>query len=293
MHKKNVVTVMNMKGGVGKTTITAQLGSLIAKTPTFKDFTKVLLIDFDPQFNLSQMLVNSEDYFAFMSQHKNVEYILTDLVKPVNPLELPCPNSDIPPMPRDLAVTVFNEKGRKLDIVLANLELMYLALGTGSDNITHMSKRFRTFIEQAKKDYDLIFIDCHPCGSLFTKCALENSNHILIPVTNHPFTVRGVKMLQEFISSIALQKPQKHILFNNVSGETAYLKSEIMKDRNYKNCDIPTPLPQNSLFQNLSNGKGFLWELEKSSSQQREAFLSLSSIAGEFVAKITSATNEN
>lgn len=288
MAKSSVVTVMNMKGGVGKTTITGQLSALIAKTPSFKSIRKVLVIDFDPQFNLSQMLVEPKRYFDLMKEHKNVEHILTDLVKPAIPLELPCPSSDVPPMPSDIAVNVFEDRGRKLDIVCANLELMHLALGTGAESLTHMSNRFSTFIVQAKKDYDLILIDCHPCGSLFTKCALENSDHILIPITGHPFTLRGVKLLQEFISAIAFQNPKKHLLFNNVSGDTATLRAAILKDRDFKDCDISTALPKNDLYRSLNGGKGYIWDTESSSSQYQAAFLSLTNIANELITKVTS-----
>ena len=53
-----VVTVMNMKGGVGKTTVSMQLGSMAASViyPNVQP-RKVLLIDYDPQFNLSQALL--------------------------------------------------------------------------------------------------------------------------------------------------------------------------------------------------------------------------------------------
>ena len=58
-----VVTVMNMKGGVGKTTVTMHIGGLIGRRLIEKKRRKVLLIDYDPQFNLSQAFIPPKDYF--------------------------------------------------------------------------------------------------------------------------------------------------------------------------------------------------------------------------------------
>ncbi len=52
-----VVTVMNMKGGVGKTTVAMHLGGVFARFRVQDRSRKVLLIDYDPQFNLSQSLL--------------------------------------------------------------------------------------------------------------------------------------------------------------------------------------------------------------------------------------------
>ncbi len=54
-----IITVMNMKGGVGKTTVTAHLGGIFARYDILGRPRKVLLIDYDPQFNLSQVFLPS------------------------------------------------------------------------------------------------------------------------------------------------------------------------------------------------------------------------------------------
>ena len=285
MAKGNVVAVMNMKGGVGKTTITAHLGSLIAKDQAFPKYKKVLLIDFDPQFNLSQTMLAPADYYACIEQCKCVEHILTDMIKAPNPLEVPCPVADVPPSPSDVAVNILNEDNCQLDIVVANLELMYIALGSGDSNLTKMSTRFKLFVEEAKKDYDLIFIDCHPSGSLFTKSAIENADHIVIPVTKHAFASRGVKLMQDFIKKLALQPHKQHLLFNAVSGDTSTVKSEILSERQFTGKDLKADMPNNPLFSKLNHGKSFLWENTTSSSYQ-SAYLSLSTIASDLITKI-------
>ena len=59
-----VVTVMNMKGGVGKTTIAMHLGGIAARYDLGRNtIRKVLLIDYDAQFNLSQAFLRPNAYF--------------------------------------------------------------------------------------------------------------------------------------------------------------------------------------------------------------------------------------
>ncbi len=63
-----VVTIMNMKGGVGKTTVTMHLGGIISLYKFGGKFRKVLLIDYDPQFNLSQAFIPAKTYFVCITR---------------------------------------------------------------------------------------------------------------------------------------------------------------------------------------------------------------------------------
>lgn len=56
-----VVTIMNMKGGVGKTTVAMHLGGVISRYKFPDKRRKVLLVDYDPQFNLSQAFIDKND----------------------------------------------------------------------------------------------------------------------------------------------------------------------------------------------------------------------------------------
>jgi len=59
-----IVTIMNMKGGVGKTTVTVNLGGILSRHIVGgKSPLNVLIVDYDPQFNLSQAFLDSRRYF--------------------------------------------------------------------------------------------------------------------------------------------------------------------------------------------------------------------------------------
>ena len=72
-----VVTVMNMKGGVGKTTVAMHLGGILGRYKfTAARTRKVLLIDYDPQFNLSQAFLPAKTYFDLESKRRTTISIL-------------------------------------------------------------------------------------------------------------------------------------------------------------------------------------------------------------------------
>ena len=85
-----VVTVMNMKGGVGKTTVCLHIGGLLGRSDFNK---KVLLIDYDPQFNLSQALLRPKKYFELEERHKTCLRILQDPDSELDPFVIQTPAS--------------------------------------------------------------------------------------------------------------------------------------------------------------------------------------------------------
>lgn len=70
-----VVSLINMKGGVGKTTLAVNLAWALAESA------KVLLIDLDPQFNATQWLMRSKDYVKWTQTDKN--HTVYDILAPV------------------------------------------------------------------------------------------------------------------------------------------------------------------------------------------------------------------
>lgn len=211
-----VVTVMNMKGGVGKTTVAMHLGGMAVRSSPYKR--KVLLIDYDPQFNLSQAFLPSTIYFDLEKKKKTTISILLDDDSNLNPYQLQVPGNHTPPKVAEIATPIYSYKsGGRLDIVPSTLDLMYVALSRSGDSVKPIEERFSKFIAECSSIYDLVFIDCHPAGSLFTKTSLSNSDHVLIPVAPQRYAVRGVGLMMDFIAakSAGAKNPVPHILFNN------------------------------------------------------------------------------
>lgn len=284
-----VVTVMNMKGGVGKTTVCMHVGGLLGRRRFAGEFKKVLLIDYDPQFNLSQALLRSKKYFQLEKENKTCLQILQEADIDLDPFEIQTPHSARPPAVKDLVVPIVKLKaGAQIDLIPSTLSLMYIALGTSTGDVSVLEARFKKFMDEARKEYDLVMIDCHPAGSLLTKTSLQNSDHILIPVAPQAYAGRGIALMMRFIQSVKIGSagPQPHIVFNLIprTGPPPEIELEIRSHSNYGPLCLQRTMKKYKAFSEPNEGQGFVWFSGKPYST--EAYLVLSNLVIEFVGRI-------
>ncbi|MBI1686958.1 AAA family ATPase [Caulobacter hibisci] len=280
---------MNMKGGVGKTTATLNLGGLLARYVIGgKPPLRVLMIDYDPQFNLSQAYLTAKDYFALEKQRKTTLSILMDSGTALNPYQLQVPGNHAPPSVGSLATNLYKHpSGGLLDIVPSTLNLMYVALGQATTNTGPIEERFEKFITDCRAHYDLILIDCHPAGSLFTKTSLTNSDYVLIPVVPQKYAVRGIGLMMEFMKAkkAGTKAPAPLILFNSTSRHgTSPEEAAIRADGTYAPFCLANTLKWYKAFGEPEGGSGFVWQSSKPYSTQ--AFTNLAAVGRELRTKI-------
>ena len=168
-----IVSLANQKGGVGKTTTTVNLGTILAKRGK-----KVLLIDADPQGNATSGL----------GVEKEVEYSTYDIL--VNDAKIEDAIQD----------TII----KNLKVCPANMSLA----GAEVELVSMMSReqRLKEKLEEIKDYFDYILIDCPPSLGLITLNAFTASNSVLIPVQCEYFALEG---LGQLINTINLVK--KHL----------------------------------------------------------------------------------
>ncbi len=219
-RRKNapVVAILNMKGGVGKTTIAGNLFREVFRTKKVR----TLLVDLDAQFNLTQLLITRRKYESLLKKNKTIfsifQYKTPDSVFAVSEeyhLELE---------PTDVLVhTLKNigpDKNIKLQLLPGDFRLTMLNLKERAE-LRIPKKRFKLFIERARKEYDLIVIDCNPSTSFLTGCALEVATNLLVPVRPDKYSVLGVEMIFEY-AEIHLGHgliPDIKILLNDIMQE--------------------------------------------------------------------------
>lgn len=157
-----VISLLNHKGGVGKTTTAANLGIALGKKK------KVLLIDLDSQANLT-------NHLGFSPNEKNIYNALR------GECELP----------------IVNYK-KNIDLVCSHIDLS----AADMEFITAVSREFliKNLVEPYLKNYDYLILDCAPSLGLMTINALAISNTVIIPVELSAFALSGMAKLIEIIN---------------------------------------------------------------------------------------------
>ena len=210
--KGPVLSILNMKGGVGKTTISAH----VIRVLYHRWQKKVLLIDLDAQFNLTQTVVRQSDYDGILASGKTV--LATFEPTPSNDFFKVKHSDQPPPKASELAMTLRKVgKGEKarLDLIPGSFDLMKYSMIDDPAQLKTAAQHFARFISQARDEYDLIVLDCNPSSSFVTKCALENSNNVLSPVRSDKFSILGVGMVDKLFDHLGVSVDHM-ILFNGV-----------------------------------------------------------------------------
>lgn len=189
--KGKVISFINMKGGVGKTTLTKELGIYFSDKGK-----KVLLIDSDPQSNLTQSIF---EIFKVIESEKiktvgEIKKRLDDLPS-IN--KLYDNSSYMEPINKDC---VIKELTQNLSIIPGSLTSMFYGKNPNGD----LEQALHNFIEREnlKNKYDLIFIDCPPTYSSYTVSAILSSDFYIIPVKPDAYSALGIDMLEEVIKKI-------------------------------------------------------------------------------------------
>ncbi len=207
-----IVSVLNMKGGVGKTTVAANLFYEISHEidkPT-------LFLDLDAQFNLTQLLLTATFYDKVQKDGRTIFHVFQHDV----PASVFAVSDQYHLNLRPLSSYLVSFPNSKIQMLPGDFKLAMLSLRNPRDLVIPR-KRFKAFIEEAKDVFGLIVIDCNPSTSFLTQCALEVSSHLLIPVRPDKFSLRGVEMVHQYVVSyLGPDWPlDKKILVNEAAAE--------------------------------------------------------------------------
>jgi chromosome partitioning protein len=179
------ISLLNMKGGVGKTTLAVNLAwHMYQNGPN-----NVLLVDLDPQFNTTQYVM---DYTAFDKHRKN-NGTIADLLIDRPDLKLKPGKKNA----QDKHKTFYNIKKtskHRFDLLPSELDLAWVV-----KNPAQMEHKLEKFLESVRDGYDYIIIDCAPTDSVLTTMALTASDFILVPVRPDRFSILGYANLLETI----------------------------------------------------------------------------------------------
>ena len=216
--EKKIISVINQKGGVGKTTTVINLAAGLSMKGK-----KVLVIDLDPQGNattglgLSNVNQNSNSIYQVLSGAKKIDEAIS------------------------------KTKFSNLDIITSNVDLSGLEVETADDGRRAyiLKEKLAAYLKDSGGLYDYVLIDCPPSLSLLTVMALVASHSLLVPLQTEFFALEGITQLMKTIDRIKIGlNPElmiRGILLtmydkrNKLSGEVETEARNYFKEKVYKN----------------------------------------------------------
>jgi len=178
MSNCKVIALTNQKGGVGKTTTAVNLGVGLAQQGK-----KVLLIDADAQANLTMALgYNRPDDLPF-----TLSTVMQDIIDDKTV---------------DVSQGIIHHK-EGVDLIPSNIELSGLEVRL--INALSRESVLKTYVNEVKRDYDFVLIDCMPSLGMITINSLAAADSVVIPTQPHYLSAKGLELLLRTVSKVKRQ----------------------------------------------------------------------------------------
>jgi chromosome partitioning protein len=199
-----VVSVLNYKGGVGKTTVAANLAGELAYRGQ-----RVLLIDMDPQASLTLSFYAADEFGKEFADSGTLLHWFESIVRDQDPRPL----RDFVVSPPRVNERIQNNGGR-LDLVPSHLGLididLDLAAYVGGSRFEISTSGYLwvhrlladALAEPEMADYDVVLIDCAPNFNMITRTAVVASEHIVIPAKADYLSTLGIDYLRRKVAEL-------------------------------------------------------------------------------------------
>jgi chromosome partitioning protein len=230
-----IISTVNMKGGVGKTTLTVNLATCLAKNHGLR----VLVVDLDSQISATLSLVPPHEFAKIRKGRRTLSYLIDTVIRPDISRKMNI--HDI------ICSYICNIQG--LDLLPGDIELYdeYIvsemlhkqALEKGEADFEKVWNEFERVLisrvlEPIMNNYDYIIMDCAPGYNLLTRSGIAASDYYLLPARPEPLSVIGIQLLERRIARLKTSHKDTNPINLQLLGIVFILSGGILLGRYYQ-----------------------------------------------------------
>lgn len=250
-----VISFINLKGGVGKTTLLVATAEVLAAQ--YKK--KVLVIDLDPQTNATVLLISQDRWSKANENNQTIHQLFLDNIENTKAFDI---NESIIKNVSNIGGGIEN-----LDILPSSIDLIDIC-----DDVSWLNKEknsisiLKNELKNLKKEYDYILVDCPPNLGAITMCGIYLSQYYIIPVIADRLSTYGLSQVIKKINkkSREIKRIDKDysieglgVIINRFRNNKPYTTIKEALSIQSNNGDIPklfnTVIGNRSIISNLSN----------------------------------------
>jgi cellulose biosynthesis protein BcsQ len=229
-----VISTVNMKGGVGKTTLTVNLATCLAKNHN----KRVLVLDLDSQISATLSLISPHEFAKIRKERRTLSYLIDAIIRPNIRRK------------RDIDNILYSSVCdiRDLDLIPGDIELYdeyivseMLHKQAITDEQTDFDRVWNNFenilikkiLEPVRERYDFIIMDCAPGYNLLTRSGIAASDFYLLPARPEPLSIVGIQLLERRIAKLKQNHQGDSPLNLNLLGIVFILSGNTLMGRYY------------------------------------------------------------
>ncbi|WP_080708461.1 ParA family protein [Aeromonas hydrophila] len=238
-----IISFINLKGGVGKTTTSVNIAATLAATHN----KKVLLIDLDPQTNATVCLITQPEWQEIHNRKQTLFHLFEDMLRSTTNFKIK----------NAIVKNVSEIKG--LDLLPSSLEFVNI-----QDEIPEISNKeyvshvdiLGNAISNVKDEYDYIIIDCPPNLGAITLNGINISDYYIVPTIPDILSIIGIDLITNRIDVFKAKKNTckvslAGIIFTKVDYRTNLHNSkmaQLRQSKNLKNFIFKNEIPQRTVI---------------------------------------------
>lgn len=289
-EKTHVLSVINLKGGVGKTTTAVAVAEMLA----CEYHKHVLLIDLDPQTNATVSLIDEKRWSELDDAGRTIAQLFDDRLNPHNPPRFDIESSIVK------SVSTVNDGIAGLDLLPSSIRLIEIQdrlpfIAMQGNFKTNPQEILRQALEPVMERYDYIIIDCPPSLGTVTRNGLRISTGYIIPTIPDIVSTWGIYQIVQNVSAFArdVERPIPPLGIVATLVRPNSLHQRVIEDlanRRLGRFGAGTDIPQPPLFQSqipqtvaVARGADVSLKLRTLKTKYGEAYTSLHNLTEEIM----------